>query len=394
MNKTILNTSIQNFINENLNTDIMSVLLKSSPDIAIAPQELAQQIEAKKRCKEKLPTYYNTPAIYYPNKLHIEQTSSEITAAHKATLINGKSMVDLTGGLGVDSFFFSKKLARVFHCELDQNLSEIAAYNFTVLGAKNIISIPKNGFEFLLESKEQFDWIFVDPSRRNEVKKKVFFLEDCLPNVPENLELLFTKTDRILVKTAPLLDISMGCKELKNVKEIHVVSVRNEVKELLWILEKSYEGSIAVKTIDYATGVSVFDFELSEEKNAIAELGLPQTFLYEPNAAILKSGAFKTLGNRFQLRKLHHHTHLYTSEKEMAFPGRIFKIDAVFAFTKKSLHPYRNSRANISTRNFPERVADIRKKFKVYDGGDQYLFFVKDMNDQYMVLNCSKLNKP
>ncbi len=391
MNKTILNTGIQEFINENLNTDIMSVLLKKLPFSTVSVQEVAEQIEAKKKCKGKLPTYYNTPTIYYANKLHIEQTSSEITAAYKATLIRGKSMADLTGGLGVDSYFFSKKIARVFHCEIDQNLSEIAAYNFTVLGAKNIIAIPKNGFEFLLENKEQFDWIFIDPSRRNEVKKRVFFLEDCLPNVPENLELLFTKTDRILIKTAPLLDISIGCKELKNVKEIHVISVRNEVKELLWILEKRYVGSIAVKTIDYAsTGISVFDFELSEEKNALAELALPLTFLYEPNAAILKSGAFKTLGNRFQLSKLHNHTHLYTSDKGIAFPGRIFKIDAVFPYTKKNLHPLRNSKANISTRNFPESVANIRKKFKINDGGDQYLFFVKNMNEQYMVLQCSK----
>ena len=373
----------------------MSVLLKKLPFSTVSVQEVAEQIEAKKKCKEKLPTYYHTPTIYYPNKLHIEQTSSEITAAYKATLISGKSMVDLTGGLGVDSYFFSKKIARVFHCEIDQNLSEIAAYNFTVLGAKNIITIPKNGFEFLIESKEQFDWIFIDPSRRNEVKKRVFLLEDCLPNVPENLELLFTKTDRILIKTAPLLDISIGRKELKNVKEIHVISVQNEVKELLWILEKCYVGSIAVKTIDYAsTGISVFDFELSEEKNALAELALPLTFLYEPNAAILKSGAFKTIGNRFQLSKLHNHTHLYTSEKKIVFPGRIFKIDAVFPYAKKNLHPLRNSKANISTRNFPESVANIRKKFKINDGGDQYLFFVKNMNEQYMVLQCSKQSKP
>ncbi len=378
-----------------MNTDIMSVLLKKLPFNTVSVQEVAEQIEAKKKCKEKLPNYYHTPTIYYPNKLHIEQTSSEITAAYKASLISGKSMVDLTGGLGVDSYFFSKKIARVFHCEIDQNLSEIAAYNFTVLGAKNIITIPKNGFEFLIESKEQFDWIFIDPSRRNEVKKRVFLLEDCLPNVPENLELLFTKTDRILIKTAPLLDISIGCKELKNVKEIHVISVRNEVKELLWILEKSYAGSIAVKTIDYeSAGVSVFDFELSEEKNAVAKLSLPLTFLYEPNAAILKSGAFKTLGNRFQLSKLHNHTHLYTSDKEIAFPGRIFKIDTIFGYTKKNLHALRNGKANISTRNFPESIANIRKKFKINDGGDLYLFFIKNMNEQYMVLQCSKQNKP
>lgn len=391
MNKNILHTGAQNFINENLNTDIMSVLLKPSPFDAISPQELAQQIEAKKKCKEKLPTYYNTTTIYYPNKLHIEQTSSEITAQYKSTLVSGKVLLDLTGGMGVDSYLFSKKMGTVFHCELDENLSEIAAHNFTVLDAKNIHTFPKNGFDFLKEIPQQFDWIYIDPSRRDEVKRRVFLLKECLPNIPENLKFLFSKTNQILVKTAPLLDITMGIKELENVKEIHIVSVRNEVKELLWILEKEYVGSIVIKTIDFtATGISTFDFNLCDEKNALVELSLPLTYLYEPNAAILKSGAFKSIGKRFQLKKLHDHTHLYTSDLKTGFPGRVFKIEEVIPYNKKNLTKFKNSKANVTTRNFPEPVASIRKKFTINDGGDRYLFFVKNRNEQHIVLNCCK----
>ncbi|MEL6916291.1 MAG: class I SAM-dependent methyltransferase, partial [Bacteroidota bacterium] len=141
----------------------MSVLLKKEVFEGIFPKELAEQIEAKKKCREKLPTWFNTANIYYPNKLHIEQTSSEITAQYKAEIINGKSLLDLTGGFGVDSFFFSEKTARVWHCEINRKLSEIARYNFKVLGKKKIETVTKNGFDFLKESNQNFDWIYVDP---------------------------------------------------------------------------------------------------------------------------------------------------------------------------------------------------------------------------------------
>ncbi len=372
----------------------MSVVLKNTNFEGVASQELAQQIESKKKCLNKLPSYYHTPKIYYPNKLHIEQTSSEITAAYKATLVSGKSLLDLTGGLGVDTYFFSKKMESVLYCEIDGELSQIACYNFDVLGAKNIKTNTVDGLDLLKRSTQKFDWVFIDPSRRNELKKRVFLLVDCIPNVPEHLEHIFQKTDRILLKTAPLLDLYKGILALQFVKGIHVVAVQNEVKELLWFLEKGHVGEIQICTINHTnTGISVFDFVLSDEKKATSNFAMPMRFLYEPNAAILKSGAFKTLGNHFQLQKLHEHAHLYTSEKQVSFPGRVFQIEEVIPYTKRNLLRYKGKKANITTRNFPDSVADIRKKFNVKEGGNTYLFCTKNVKGDNIVLVCTKTNE-
>ncbi|WP_394749437.1 THUMP-like domain-containing protein [Spongiimicrobium salis] len=369
----------------------MSVLLKKQVFEGVTPQELVQQLEAKKKCKNKLPTWFRSPKIYYPKKLQIEQTSSEITARYKAEIIAGKSLVDLSGGFGVDSYFFSKKMDRVFHCEIDSELSEIAAHNFKILGANNIQSHPKNGIDFLCTSKANFDWIYSDPSRRNDRKGKVFLLSDCLPNIPENLPLIFEKTSHVLLKTSPLLDFSVGLKELKNVKEIHVVSVNNEVKELLWVVEKEYLGGITVNTINFRkNSTEKFSFLRIDEQEATVQYSMPLDYLYEPNAAILKSGAFKTIANQFSLKKLHEHSHLYTAETLLNFPGRRFRIEAVYPFHKKNIRKSGISKANITTRNFPESVSTLRKKLKIGDGGEVYLFFTKDMHQNHIVIKSAK----
>ncbi len=369
----------------------MSVLLKKPIFEGISNQELAQQLEARKKSEKKLPTWFGTSGIYYPNKLNIEQTSSEITARYKSEIVSGKSLLDATGGFGVDSYFFSQKIGQVFHCEIDENLSQIAAHNFEVLGAGNIKILPTDGIEFLRDVPTRFDWIYLDPSRRNDSKGKVFRLSDCLPNILDKLELIFTKSDNILLKTSPLLDFTIGVAELKFVQQIHVVAVNNEVKELLWLLKKGYTGQIRVKTINYSkTGAETFNFELSEEKKVVPWYSRPLSYIYEPNAAILKSGAFKLTGVYFGLKKLHEHTHLYTSEKLIDFPGRRFKVNKVVPYTKKDVKSLGIKKANVSTRNFPESVSDIRKKFKIADGGTKYLLFSTDTHEKRMVLCCSK----
>ncbi len=392
MNKNILNTGVQQFITEKLDADIMSVLLKKPPFSEVTAQELAQQIESKKKCQKKLPTWFNTPNIYYPKKIHIEQTSSEITAQYKAEIVTGKSLIDLTGGLGIDSYFFAKKIATILHCETNTNLAEIAAHNFKILNVKNIQNHSLDAIDFLQQTTQNFDWIYIDPSRRNDTKGKVFLLSDCTPDITEHLTLFFEKSDNILIKTAPLLDISAGLAELKNVKEIHIVAVHNEVKELLWVLKKGYKNEVVIKTINHGKAANqTFNFNLSEEKRALSTFQEPQTYLYEPNAAILKSGGFRTIGQQHALHKLHEHTHLYTSEKLIAFPGRRFKIDKTVPYNKKSLKELQVRNANISTRNFPESVASIRKKFKIKDGGDIFLFFVKNCFNKHQILVCSKV---
>jgi len=392
LNKNILKTGVQQFISENYRYDIVSVLLKKLPFPSISSQELGQQLFGKKKCVKKLPTWYNTAEIYYPTKVQIEQTSSELTAAYKANLVTQKSLLDLTGGFGVDSYFFSLKMDAVLHCEMDSELSKIAAHNFKKLGAKNVRTITEDGIQFLSNTKATFDWIYIDPSRRNTSKGKVFQLMDCLPNVPAHLQLLFSKTNQLLIKTAPLLDISLGKKELRHVKAIHIVAVTNEVKELLWVLEKDYKDAISVCCVNLGSKeTSHFKFTLEQEQNATPTYNIPATYLYEPNAAVLKAGAFKTIAQQYQLDKLHMHTHLYSSKELKAFPGRRFKIVKVLPYNKKEIKNLRLEKANITTRNFPESVAAIRKKHKIKDGGDVYLFFTTNMQETLQVLVCYKV---
>ncbi len=392
MNKIILNTGLQDFINKNWNTDIVSVLLKKQFFEGVSQKELVQQLEAKKRCKDKLPSWFNAPNIYYPNKLNVEQTSSEQTARHKSKLISGKTLLDLTGGFGVDSHFFSKQLDTVFHCEINSELSEIAKHNFEILGQKNIICVPEDGLQFLKKTDEKFDWIFIDPSRRNDNKEKVFLLKDCVPNLPKNLPSLFENTKNVLVKTSPLLDISQSIKELDFVKEIHIVAINNEVKELLYILEHGFKEDISINAINLTQNQEVlFSFSLLEEPSAVVKYDNPGKYLYEPNSAILKSGGFKSVAKAYGVKKLHQHSHLYTSEALVGFPGRAFEIVSVHPYAKNTLKNLKLTKANITTRNFPISVAELRKKHKIKDGGDVYLFFTTNVNEKHILIVSKKV---
>ncbi|MGY0392359.1 class I SAM-dependent methyltransferase [Bizionia sp. KMM 8389] len=393
MNEAILNTENQAFISENLDAETTTLLFKKAPSDNVSIKELVEQIEAKKRCKTKLPTWYKTVDIYYPNKLNIEQTSSELTAQYKSELVSGNSLIDLTGGFGVDCYYFSKQINRVVHCEINPNLSEIVSHNFKLLQANNITTIATDGLKHLKTQETPYNWVYVDPSRRHDSKGKVFFLKDCLPNVPNHLDSIFEKTTNLLIKTSPLLDISSGIKELQFVKDIHIVAVNNEVKELLWVLEKDYQGSINIKTCNiYKTKKQHFNFELNSEINQIASYSLPLKYLYEPNAAILKSGAFKSISVLLKLHKLHQHTHLYTHTELIDFPGRRFEIVSQMPFNKKAFKKSGIRKANIATRNFPVSVSDIRKKLQISDGGEQYIFFVTNEDNHRIALICKKVN--
>lgn len=392
MNYSVLNIEIQEFINKNLDTDISKLLLKGIAFDSVETKDIINQIEAKKRCKNKLPTWFNGENIYYPNKLNIEQTSSEITANYKSNLINGASIIDLTGGFGVDSYYFSKHFKTVEHCEINNTLSQIVKHNYAQLHIKNISTQNINGIEYLKSSNKTFDWIYIDPSRRHDSKGKVFFLNDCLPNIPEHIDLLFKHSKNILIKTSPLLDFSVGISELKHVKTIHVIAVNNEVKELLWILERDYSGEISIETINIKKDKNeCFNFLLDEEKRSKSHYNKPLTYLYEPNASILKAGGFHSTSNKFNLFKLHQHSHLYTSEQLLDFPGRCFKIENILPFNKKILKKAAVTKANITTRNFPETVQQIRKKFNIKDGGDLYLFFTTDFEENKIIIICKKI---
>lgn len=395
MNKLILNTVNQDFINSNLDSDIVSLLLGNNDSEIVGIKELVEQIEAKNKCKSKLPIWFNANGIYFPNKLNIEQTSSEIAAEYKSTIVNGRTMIDLTGGFGVDAFFFSKQFKKVTHCEIDANLAEISEHNFKILDADNISSVSENGIHYLKKSKAKFDFIYIDPSRRHDSKGKVFYLKDCLPDVTEHLDLLFEHSNTILIKASPMLDISIGLSELKWVKEIHIVSIRNEVKELLFLIEQGFDDDIKVKTKNINGNKNqTFEFFITEEGNEIGNYCLPKNYLYEPNSAIMKAGAFNVISKALLIRKLHKHSHLYTSENLIEFPGRGFKIEEVFAYSKREVtRKFSKGKANITTRNFPETVAQIRAKFKIKDGGELFLFFTTNSNNEKIVIVTTQLKK-
>jgi 16S rRNA G966 N2-methylase RsmD len=391
LNPEILHPDVQQFISDNLNTDISKLIFKGSPFDTVSVQELATQIVSKKKCEKKLPTWFKTENIYYPAKVNIEQTSSEITAEYKSSVISGDLLIDITGGFGVDAYYFSKKFKKVTHCELNANLSTIVNNNYQQFKIEGIQLISGNGIDYLKNTSKKYDWIYIDPSRRNQTNSKVFLLKDCLPNVPENLELLFSKSNNILIKNSPILDISKTIEELNFIKEIHIIAVANEVKELLFILEKNYTGKIQIKTSNYHKKIiQIFGFQYL--KNISSNYSIPKKYIYEPNAAILKSGGFHEISNQLSIEKLHPHSHLYTSDNLIKFPGRTFLVEHICSNNKKEIKKYlKENKANITTRNFPETVAQIRKKTKIKEGGSQYLFFTTLKNENLRVLICSQV---
>ena len=266
-------------------------------------------------------------------------------------------------------------------------------YNYAQLNVKNIKTINSNGIDYLLSKKDTYDWIYIDPSRRHESKGKVFFLKDCLPNVPQHIDVLFIHANNIAIKTSPLLDLSIGVNELKHVKDIHVIAVKNEVKELIWILENGYEGDITIKTANITESkTETLSFKLKNEFTSKVTYSNPLKYLYEPNAAILKSGAFNSVSEQLKVSKLHQHSHLYTSDDLLVFPGRRFEIQTIIEYNKKKLKALSISQANITTRNFPETVQNIRKKHGIKDGGNTYIFFTTNYLNIKIAIVCTKTN--
>ncbi|GAB2770229.1 class I SAM-dependent methyltransferase [Salinimicrobium soli] len=391
MNKALLNKEVQEFLEKNYKKDISGIILKGSPFSEVSPQELAIQLTGKRKAEKKLPTWFKTQGIIYPPTLNLEQTSSEITAEYKASLVEGKTLVDVTGGFGIDSFFFSKRFEQVVHCELNEELSELVGHNSEVLGADNLQTFHGDGIEFIKSSQKNFDWIFIDPSRRDEGGGRVFHLSDCLPDVPAALPLLWQKTDSILLKTSPLLDLQAGIQSLEHVKEIHVVAVDNDVKELVWVLKKGFSGEIKLHSINFKKAEKeVYSGYFGEQPES--KYSEPLDYLYEPNAAIMKSGLFDTVGRDHKVLKLHPNTHLYTSKEPRDFPGRKFRILQSLLYKKKVIKKELDlQKANISTRNFPETVEALKKQFKLKDGGEYYLFFTTQKDNQKILLVCQKL---
>lgn len=391
MNKELLHTEVQEYIDSNLKTDLPNLVLKGSPFNEISIQTLAEQILSKSKCFSKLPTWYAAKNIYYPKPINIEQTSSELTAHHKSTLISGESLIDLTGGLGVDAYFFSKKIDQVTHCEIDKELSSIVVHNFSQMRVINVDCKNEDGISYLQNSNRNFDWVYIDPSRRNELKTKVFRLEDCLPDVTAHLDTFLEHTSNVMIKLSPFLDISSTITRLQFVKEVHIVAVKNDVKELIVVIEKGYQGACKLKALNIVKDKKDL-FEGTYPSQAIPNFSLAKKYLFEPNSAILKSGLFNEVSFQLNLYKLHINSHLYTSDVLIDFPGRSFEIKKVYKYNRKQLKKeFGAKKANITTRNFHESVAQIRKKTGIKEGGNDYLFFTTDMEEKAVMIHCLKV---
>ncbi|SDB34652.1 hypothetical protein SAMN03097699_0820 [Flavobacteriaceae bacterium MAR_2010_188] len=392
MNKDILNKDNQDFIHKNLESDLNAILLSKAFQSIPLLSELISQIEAKKRCESKLPTWYDAPLIYFPDKLNIEQTSSEKTAEYKSKLIQGKVLIDLTSGFGVDDYYFSKVFEKVYACEINQELAEISAYNLKILKVDNIEVVNQNGLDFLKNQKGQIDAIYIDPSRRHDTKGKIFRFNESEPDVTANLRLFFEKASTVLIKSSPLVDLSSGIKDLRNVSAIHIIALNNEVKELLWLVKKDFKGKVKVLTRNITKKIDEnYNFCIDDELTTEVELSEPLHYLYEPNAAILKSGGFKIISEDYKIKKLNLNSHLYTSNELKKFPGRIFKVLKWQDYNKKKLKRDLPKKANISIRNFPKSVEQIRKELKISDGGEHYLFFTTDLHNNKIVIECEKV---
>lgn len=382
------------FIQQHIQAVPTSLLLKYGKGKAF---EVAQ-IESRQKARHKLPTWYAEPRLVFPPAVSVEQSSSELTGHYKASLVNSLNLIDVTGGMGIDSYFFSQHCKSVTYIEQNEKLVQAAKHNFEVLKADTIRCVQGNSIEFLWQLEEKTDWIYVDPARRAADNRRVVGLKDCEPDVIEHLPLLLQKAKHILIKASPLLDIKQTLNDLPAITTIHVVAVENECKELLFEIhpEENYSTMRLIKTINFKNDSSqqVFDFQWEEEVYSAVTLSDPLRYVYEPNVAILKAGAFKSLANIFHIAKLAPHSHLYTSEHLVRdFPGRLFEVQAVLKADSKTLMPYLpNGKANLTVRNFPATTDELRKKLKLKEGGDVYLLATTFSNGDKRLLVCKKVN--
>jgi hypothetical protein len=389
--KLLASPAIQGYIHARENDDERKLVLQLKSIQGLPTRLIAQQISGRRKAKHKLPTYYATDGIVFPPTVNLEQSSSEQTATFKCELLNitqcgSEKLVDLTGGFGVDAYFFSRRFADVIYIEPDTELSLIAAHNHEVLNASNIEHLQKSAEEFLSRFDGRVNVVFIDPSRRGYGDQKVHSFRDCQPNLSAIQSRIFEITDCLLVKASPLLDIKAAIADLTFVKVVAIVSVENECKEVLYFCQKDFSGETRLEAIDIAGDErQLMSFTFSEERLAESDYSLPDSYLYEPNVAVLKSGAFKLVGTRFELKKLEVNTHLYTSgELRMDFPGRIFSIRGELNSNNAS-NFFPDKQANFIVRNYPAKPAELARRLKLIEGGMEYVVATSSMGRKMLL---------
>ncbi|MFV0472324.1 MAG: THUMP-like domain-containing protein [Paludibacteraceae bacterium] len=389
-----MNQNTKNFIDRHVHDDIYTLALKAQSyhdvDITLA----IRQIEGKQKTERKVPVFYRCTELLFPPKLSLEQSSSEVTSRYKSTLCSGNKLVDLTGGFGIDCFFMSEKFKNIVYIEKEKELCKLAKHNFKVLG-RDCIEVVNETAERFLETDFDADWIFIDPARRKSDGTKAVLLSDCEPNIALLQKKLLIKAENVLIKLSPMFDLVQLQRELHSIKTIHIVAIENECKEILVVLKRNYNENIKIKAIHFLKNKNPEWLEFDNENEKALNIDCTkdvEKYLYEPNCAILKSGAFKTISHKYNLHKLHTNSHLYTSEKLLPeFQGRIFEVKNVIDYKKSNLKKMDIPKANLTTRNFPLTVAELRKKLNINEGGDDYIFATTLSNNNLVLINCKKL---
>ncbi len=386
-----MNEITKQFIRENLSADVPTLALKKAPvgtDVSLA----LRQIAARQLLQKKVPQWAENEDLLFPVHLSIEQCSSEATARYKANLLKGDTFADLTGGLGIDSYFLSQNFQQADYVERQAELCDLARHNFAVLEAD--IKVWNETAEEYLKECGQKDCIFVDPARRDEHGRKTVSIGDCTPDVAALKDVLLEKATTVMVKLSPMLDINQALVELHHVKEVHVVAVANECKELDFIMERGYQGETQLVCVNLLTDQPEMRFALEEERNCQCKMAdSVLQYLYEPHPALMKAGCFKLLTERFKVLKLHKNSNLYTSDQLVPdFPGRIFEVEGWAAYHKKIKQELLADvdKASIAVRNFPLTVAELRKALKIGDGDEVYLFATTLRGEKKVIIRTKK----
>ena len=403
------------FIRANKEENVRNLALKSDNVKDIDLSFALTQISGWQSIRDKVPTWAAIEEIIYPPHLPLEQCSSEATAIYKYGVVSksllkdkqgDRTLVDLTGGFGIDCWFMSRGFKQTTYIELQKSLAEIAKHNFKVLQEKTaqlpncptFLVYSEDCVEWLNSHTSPIDWIFIDPARRDGHGGKTVAISDCEPDISQIASLLVEKATHIMVKLSPMLDLSMALGQLRYVQEVHIVSVNNECKELLIILSKATEMDIEHIPIHCVNirNTSTQQFFFSRQEEEISSINFASCigkYLYEPNVSILKAGAFKVLSQKVGVRKIGLNSHLYTSDQLVPdFPGRTFVVDAISSFNKKELHTLLadTPKANLTIRNFPASVAELRKRLHISEGGDVYLFATTLHPQEKLLIKCHK----
>ena len=417
----MMNQATQDFIRQHQDEDVRQLAFLGSKNPEVDMPFALDQIRGRKMARAKLPLWANIDGIIYPPHISMEQCSSESTALYKAELAarllglpassssEEIGFVDLTGGFGVDFSYIASRLGlSSMYVERQAHLCEAAKENFERLGLKNAIVKNEDGIE-VLHSLKELKLIFIDPARRDDAGNKVVSLKDCTPDVTVLQEEMLLKADYVIIKLSPMLDWHRAISELSHVREVHIISVNNECKELLLVLSAQNMGEMEASSADgevkHAGNLRIYcindaqcfvsdelDMESSSVKIAPSTLEEMQ-YLYEPNASLMKAGCFGVLSERYDARMLSKNSHLFVSREPIAaFPGRSFRIIAVSSFNKKELKRHLSgiTKANIATRNFPLSVAELRKRLKLKDGGETYIFATTLSDESHVLVITEK----